>query len=135
VSDKEQRVRSIRLRKVLRGEKRQFWWLSNKVHSEIALPILIIDDDDVPRYDDVMVEPNQSSAAHFLTNLGQSLAWRRRWLIPSGASSTDDTLVMSEKSSSHSLIKTKNLTTAQSIPEHSSNSVLAETNAPPRSEY
>jgi hypothetical protein len=33
------------------------------------------------------------------------------------------------------LIKTKNLTTAQSIPEHSSNSVLAETNAPPRSEY
>jgi hypothetical protein len=71
-----------------------------------------------------MVEPNQSLAAHFLTNLGQSLPWRRRWLTLSGASSTDDTLVMSEKSSSHSLIKTKNLTTARSVPEHSSNSVL-----------
>jgi hypothetical protein len=135
VSDKEQRVRSIRLRKVLRGEKRQFWLLSNNVHREIALPILIIDDDDVPRYDDVMVEPNQSLAAHFLTNLGQSLPWRRRWLIPSDASSTDDTLVMSEKSSSHSLIKTKNLITARSVPEYSSNSVLDETNAPPRSEH
>ena len=29
VSDMEQRVRSIRLREVLLGEKRQFWWLSN----------------------------------------------------------------------------------------------------------
>ena len=109
--------------------------MANNVHREIALPILIIDDDDIPRYDDVMVEPNQSLAAHFLTNMGQSLPWRRRWLTPSGASSTDDTLVMSEKSSSHSLIKTKNLTTARSVPEHSSNSVLAGTNAPPRSEY
>ena len=95
VSDKEQRVRSIRLRKVLLGEKRQFWWLSNNVHRGIALPILIIDDDDIPRYDDVMVEPNQSLAAHFLTNMGQSLPWRRRRLTPSGASSTDDTLFIS----------------------------------------
>jgi hypothetical protein len=59
---------------------------------------VFVDDDDVPPYDDTMAEPNQFSAAHFLTSLGQSLPWTRQWLTSSGASSTNGTLFMSGKS-------------------------------------
>jgi hypothetical protein len=50
-----------------------------------------VDDDDVPRYPDTIAGPSPSSAAHFLTSLGQSLIpqqpWKR-WLTPSSESSS-----------------------------------------------